>query len=195
MALGPWFTSFVGVFLGTVGVAILADEDGNLTSPANPFGAIIEEMMKLGGFARVTGTIAVTSSLAAIMSTADSLVIAISQLVTVDMIYPLRPNASTRDMTLVGKGVSLVAVVLSVVVGLLWDEGTVNTMHRDWVNARLSHTFLCLIGITELGNIQFALSLQCVPVFLVGLYCKSMELLSDRLPVESNHVSAYLTMK
>jgi Na+/proline symporter len=141
MALGPWFTSFVGVFLGTVGVAILADEDGNLTTPANPFGAIIEEIMKLGGFAKVTGTIAITASLAAIMSTADSLIIAISQLVTVDLIYPLRPNASTGEMTLVGKGVSLVAVVLSVVVGLFWDDGTISTMHKERFNAKFSHTF------------------------------------------------------
>jgi len=127
MAFGPWLTSFVGVFLGTVGVVILADKDGNYTSPANPFASIVEEIMNLGGFAKATGTIAVTASLAAIMSTADSLIIAISQLVTVEMVYPLRPHATTIEMTLIGKGVSLISVALSLLVGLYWDEGTQET--------------------------------------------------------------------
>jgi Na+/proline symporter len=103
---------------------MLADDDGKLTSPVSPFTSILEEIMALGGFAKVAGTIAVTASLAAIMSTADSLIIAISQLVTVDLVYPLRPHASTIEMTLVGKGVSFVAVALSLLVGIYWDEGT-----------------------------------------------------------------------
>lgn len=70
-----------GVFIGTVGVMIL---DG--AEVASPFASIMEAMMDEGGFAKVIGIIAVTSSLAAIMSTADSLVIAISQLITVEVV-------------------------------------------------------------------------------------------------------------
>jgi Na+/proline symporter len=117
MTAGPWFTSFVGIFMGTVGVAILVNEDGSPQSPSNPFAAILEEIMNLGGFAKGAGVIAVTASLAAIMSTADSLIIAISQLVTVEIIYPLRPTASPTEISWIGKGVSFMAVVVALLVG------------------------------------------------------------------------------
>lgn len=147
MTAGPWFTSFVGIFMGTVGVTMLADSAGNATSPANPFTAILEEMMSLGGFALGAGVIAVTASLAAIMSTADSLIIALSQLITVEVIYPLRPSASTTEVTIIGKAVSLFSVIIALLVGIFWDE-----------------------GISDLGEIQFALSAQAVPAFLTGLF-------------------------
>ncbi len=147
MTMGPWFTSFVGIFMGTVGVVILADKDGNPTDHTSPFTAILEEVMSLGGFAKGAGVIAVTASLAAIMSTADSLIIAISQLITVEIVYPMRPNATTTEVTIVGKFVSLMSVVLGLLVGVFWDK-----------------------GITDLGAIQFGLSAQAVPAFLIGLF-------------------------
>ena len=85
MAIGPWFTTFVGVFMGTIGVAMLAGKG----TPANPFSAILEEVMNVGGLAKGAGVIAFTASLAAIMSTADSLIIAVSQLITMEIIRPL----------------------------------------------------------------------------------------------------------
>jgi Na+/proline symporter len=45
--------------------------------------------MDLGGFPYFMELIAVTASLAAIMSTADSLLIAISQIVTEEIVYPV----------------------------------------------------------------------------------------------------------
>jgi SSS family solute:Na+ symporter len=117
MTVGPWFTSLVGVFMGTVGVAMLADENGVPTVPANPFAAILEEVMNIGGFATGAGVICVTASLAAIMSTADSLLIAVSQLITVEIVYPLRPTASPTEIAMVGKAVSLFSALLAVLVG------------------------------------------------------------------------------
>lgn len=102
----------VGVFIGTVGVMIL---DG--AKVASPFAAILEAMMDHGGFSKVIAVIAFTASLAAIMSTADSLVIAISQLVTVEIAYPLRPNATPKSIAWIGRIVSLFAVVISLVIG------------------------------------------------------------------------------
>lgn len=106
MTVGPWLTTFVGIFMGTVGVAILADEDGNPAAVANPFASILEELMNLGGFPKVAGVICVTASLAAIMSTADSLIIAISQLVTMEIVHPLRPTITSREIGFIGKFVS-----------------------------------------------------------------------------------------
>ena len=119
MTMGPWFTSLVGIFMGTVGVMMLVDKETGEPNPdvPNPFSSILEEIMNLGGFAKGAGAIAVTASLAAIMSTADSLIIAISQLVTVEIVYPLHPKATPNDISVVGKIVSLVSVVLALLVG------------------------------------------------------------------------------
>ena len=117
MAIGPWFTSFVGVFLGTVGVIMLVNDNGEVAEPSNPFSAILEEIMSLGGFAEAAGVIAITASLAAIMSTADSLIIALSQLITTEIIYPLRPKATPTEMAMAGKMASLFSVILALLVG------------------------------------------------------------------------------
>jgi SSS family solute:Na+ symporter len=117
LTVGPWFTTFVGIFIGTMAVNFLVNEDGTPENPASPFAAILDELIAMGGFARASATIAVTASLAAIMSTADSLINALSQLITTEMIYPLRPNATPTLMTWYGRIVSTFAVVFSLLIG------------------------------------------------------------------------------
>jgi Na+/proline symporter len=109
---GMWFMMMVGVFIGTLGVQIL---DGAETS--SPFTDILEQVMDLGGFPYFIGLIAVTASLAAIMSTADSLLIAISQIVTEEIVYPLYPEASPADMVWIGRLVSLSAAMIASLAG------------------------------------------------------------------------------
>ena len=109
---GMWFMMMVGVYIGTVGVQILNGKD-----VASPFTAILEEVMELGGFPKVIALIAVTGSLAAIMSTADSMLIAISQLVTEEIVYPCYPEATPADMAWVGRCVSFLAAVIATILG------------------------------------------------------------------------------
>jgi len=118
MNAGPFLTTLVSVFLGTVGVHILGGVE-----TASPFSDILEAIMEIGGFAEVTAVIAFTASLAAIMSTADSLIIAISQLITAEIVYPLRPHASPIQVTWYARFASLVTVIVALIVGLLWNEG------------------------------------------------------------------------
>jgi hypothetical protein len=137
-----------------MGVAVLVDPDsGEPLSPADPFTAILESLMDLGGFPEVCACIGITASLAAIMSTADSLIIAISQLITVEILYPMMPNSTPAKMAWYGRGSSLLAVALALVVGLTWNE-----------------------GITDLGKIQFPLTAQVVPTFMIGLFVKNQAL-------------------
>ena len=75
------------------------------------------------GFAYVIGVIALTSSLAAIMSTTDSLIIAISQLITVEVIWPLRPNGTQRQLAWSGRITSLLSVSVALITGILWKKG------------------------------------------------------------------------
>ena len=136
---------FVGIYLGTVGVQMLNGAD-----VASPFTSILEEVMNVGGFAKFVGIIAFTASLAAIMSTADSLIIALSQLVTVEVLYPMFKSKSPGFITVLGRCVSFVAVAISLGVGILWKS-----------------------GVSDLGAIQFPLTMQGVPAFLFALFATS----------------------
>ncbi|CAB9503644.1 Sodium/proline symporter [Seminavis robusta] len=144
MTGGMWLLMFGGVFIGTVGVAIVPDDGEAIV---NPLAAILEEIMNLGGFPLLIGLITITASLAAIMSTVDSLLVAISQLVTEEVAYPLYPNATPDKMAWVGRAVSFVAIVIATVLGLTWDD-----------------------GITHLANINFQLSFQTLFIFMIGLF-------------------------
>eukprot|EP00523_Entomoneis_sp_CCMP467_P001185 CAMPEP_0168750260 /NCGR_PEP_ID=MMETSP0724-20121128/17173_1 /TAXON_ID=265536 /ORGANISM="Amphiprora sp., Strain CCMP467" /LENGTH=730 /DNA_ID=CAMNT_0008798261 /DNA_START=26 /DNA_END=2218 /DNA_ORIENTATION=+ len=145
LTVSPWVAMFIGVFLGTVGVQILSD--AGVEDPANPFTAIIEEVMNVGGFAKGVGVISLTASLAAIMSTADSLIIAASQLITVEIVYPLRPNASPMLVAWRGRGVSLLTTAFALIIGITWKD-----------------------GVGDLAAINFAITIMAVPSFVVGLY-------------------------
>ena len=121
LTVGPWLTAFVGVFIGTMGVQMLYDA-GN-EDPPSPFTAILEQFLALGGFPEAVGVIALTASLAAIMSTADSLIIAISQLITVEVIWPSKPDASQSQLTWLARLSSLLAVIIALVTGIFWKAG------------------------------------------------------------------------
>jgi hypothetical protein len=142
MNVGPWSSQLVSIFLGTVGVQFLKGQGG-----ASPFSSVISAMMNLGGFPEAVGVIAYTATLAAIMSTADSLVIAISQLITVEFIYPFKPNATPKEMTWYGRFVSLITVIIALVIGIYWSA-----------------------GISDLAQLQFPLTFAIVPPFLFGLF-------------------------
>lgn len=151
MTFGPWFTMFVGVFIGTVGVQILSDNGIDITpsGPAwsSPFTAIVEQVIALGGFAKGIGIIALTASLAAIMSTADSLIIAISQLVTVECVWPFVQDEASHKIVWIGRATSLVSCVLATIMGLLWRT-----------------------GVSALTAINFPIIIQVVPAYIFGLY-------------------------
>jgi Na+/proline symporter len=51
------------------------------------------------------------------MSTADSFLVAISQLITEEIVYPINPEASPKEMAWVGRAVSFVAVVIASLMG------------------------------------------------------------------------------
>ena len=150
MALGPWFCQLIGIVAGGVGVEALRDAYADVgAEPSSPFTAIVESLMDASGFGYFAGLLILTASLAAIMSTADSLLIAISQLATTELFYPLWPRATPRQVTHVAHGASLVAMVAATAIALYAD------------------------GLAQLQSIQFGMSLQSVPIFLVGLYAPS----------------------
>ena len=133
LSVSVWFTMLPAVYIGTVGVQILGG-----AAISSPFTSIIQSIIDLGGFPAAVGYITLTASLAAIMSTTDSIVIAISQLITSEIFYPIKPNVSPRAITWSARFASLIAAAVALLVGIFW---------RD--------------GITSLTSIQFPLSSKC----------------------------------
>ncbi|CAB9503729.1 Sodium/proline symporter [Seminavis robusta] len=148
MGAGVWVLMLGGVFIGTVAVQILKDL-GKDETVTNAFTELLSEVIGLGGFPKLVGLLAVTATLAAIMSTADSLLVAISQLVTEEVVYPFSPDASPATMVWVGRAVSFCAVVISSLMGISWDK-----------------------GVSEVASINFQLSAQSIWIFLIGLFAK-----------------------
>jgi len=60
----------------------------------------------------IIGFLVFVSGMAAIMSAADSILIAIAQVITTEIAYTLRPSASPHEINLVGKGVSFIMFCL-----------------------------------------------------------------------------------
>ena len=149
VSLGPWLNFISAIFIGTVGVTVLVNPDGSPMQTTDAYSDILEVLMGLGGFAEIASSIAITASLAAIMSTADSLIIAVSQLVTVELVQPLLSGCSSQRKYMVwyGRASSLLAVALALLIGLYWN-GEINDM----------------------AAIQFPLSTQALPAFLFGLF-------------------------
>jgi len=149
VTIAPWTIFLVGIFMGTVGVQMLGNEE--VTN--SPFSSIIEKIMELGGFCEFVGVIAFTAGLAAVMSTADSLIIASSQLITTEIVFPIiekyhyNDTLSSNTITWCSRIVSLITTIIALLIGLFWDA-----------------------GITAMGALQFPLSMQCVPIFYLGLY-------------------------
>src|SRR5210317_58337 len=54
------------------------------------------------------------------MSTTDSILISISQIITSDIIYPMRPQATPKQVNWFGRAVSFVVAALSLVLALTW---------------------------------------------------------------------------
>ena len=114
--LGPWLTTVAAIFIGTMGVSIIGQsceaitdvaENEDCNNPASPFSSVLNLLMLGGGFGEVAAVILYTSALAAIMSTTDSSVlISISQIITSDILYPMRPNATPSQVAWFGRFVS-----------------------------------------------------------------------------------------
>jgi Na+/proline symporter len=83
-----WFMMMIGVFIATIRVQILKDNEVEGKEVTSPFILVVEEVMDLGGYARVIRLVAITAALASIMSTTNSLLIVISYIVTEEIVYP-----------------------------------------------------------------------------------------------------------
>ena len=180
-----------GVFIGTVGVMMLNGE--TVASPfTSILEALMDEggFAKAIGVIAATASLAAISEFIIIhirfvrvpianlmnliiisrsvdnyaVSMADSLVIAISQLVMVEIVYPLRPSTTPKEIAWIGCAVSLIGATLALLIGYVFYCITCAKAHCQ----NLTSFFPCCSifwkeGIADMGAIQFPLSMQAVP--------------------------------
>lgn len=138
-----------------MGVQIVGDACQSSSNPAecrnvaSPFVAILNILMSIGGFPEVAAIIFYCSALAAVMSTTDSVLISLSQIVTTDILYPMRPNSTPRQIALMGRAVSVAIAAISLVIALSWKG-----------------------SIILLFELALPISMQIVLAFIAGLYSK-----------------------
>jgi Na+/proline symporter len=66
---------------------------------------------------------------------------------TAEFAYPMLTNASPSTITWIGRVVAIILVIIALIIGLVWDK-----------------------GLTDLRKVQFGISLQCIPSFIIGLF-------------------------
>mmetsp|Transcript_4892 Transcript_4892/g.7623 ORF Transcript_4892/g.7623 Transcript_4892/m.7623 type:complete len:600 (-) Transcript_4892:1622-3421(-) len=150
ISLAPWFAVIPAIFLGTMSVQILVDN--GIENVTSPFASMLELIMDLGGFAYVVGVIASTATLAAIMSTADSVLIAISQLLTSEVFTHVLPKSSPKVICILGRLSTFLIMALALVAAFLGGQNLI-----------------------DLILIQNGLMLNNLPIYFFGLYGRSID--------------------
>ena len=142
------------------GISYLSNYNG--LSPENKernaFEAILSILRDNGGFTSFISYSALLSGIGAIMSTADSSLIGVSNTVSVDIFYDWiykNQNKNERSIVNIGKIVSLVMIGLCIGLACLFQSETIKNGKTDY---------------GKYNVIQKGILWQAVPAYLFGLY-------------------------
>jgi SSS family solute:Na+ symporter len=149
MAFLPLTTALIAVLFGVTAAARLGDElaaseiqgDGVLT-------AVLNEVRAGSPLGRWLVVLIFSAILAALMSTADSVILSVSSMITKDFFAVFQPTWSERKLTRVGKFCSWVIVVIAVAMAIYYRE----------------------VRLVNLLKIKFELLVQLAPAFFLGLH-------------------------
>lgn len=153
MSFSAFITMIPGIVLGLYGASLMPT-DNPAVDGKGFFGRIMEDILSRGLGNAVVVTIVLTSSLAAIMSTADSALIGLSNVISVDIFKGwLAPSYNERKLVMVGKISSIIsaAICLAISIGGL--------------------------DLTKLAVLQSSVLIQCLPGFIMGFYWPGMRAL------------------
>jgi len=121
-------------------------------NPKAIFSLVVMDIINSGFIGRIFGSISLAASLAAIMSTADSCLISVSHMVTLDVLKPLvgDENASEEEdkkLLMFGRGVTLALAVVCAGLAAAVD-----------------------VNLSFMIQFQSAFLSQCFPAMVLGLY-------------------------
>ncbi len=153
MAFMPLFTTLFALLVGVIGAA----QNYDLAKDTYILPAIMREIMADSMIGYCLVVLLAAAIMAALMSTADSVLLIISAMITKDLYARfINPDASESDLTRLGKWVSLVVVVL--MAGL-----AVGLYHFRDNNILIT-----------LMKLKFEMLLQLAPGFILGLHWKNL---------------------
>jgi SSS family solute:Na+ symporter/sodium/pantothenate symporter len=144
MAFLPLTTTLIAVLFGVTAAARM----GAGIEGEHVLTVVLNEIHQSSQLGRWLVVVLFSAILAALMSTADSVVLSLSSMVTKDFVAVARPNWSQRRLTYVGKICSWVVIAIAAAIAI-----------------RLRET-----GLVTLLKIKFELLTQLVPAFFLGLH-------------------------
>jgi SSS family solute:Na+ symporter/sodium/pantothenate symporter len=145
MAFVPLATALVAVMVGIIGLAHIPDLERSDTILT----VVCRHIQETSPFGRWLVVILFAGILAAIMSTADSVLLSISSMVTKDLYgQHIRPDATEAEMTRVGKACSWVLIVIAAALAIK----------------------LRGVSLVSLLVLKFDFLIQLSPAFFLGLH-------------------------
>jgi SSS family solute:Na+ symporter/sodium/pantothenate symporter len=159
MSFMPLCATLIAVLVGVAVAAHLPDQlDGANSDTA--LTVMLRQVAAESWFGGLLVLVILAAIIGAIMSTGDSALLSISSMLTKDIYQGvISPDASQKQLTLVGKGVSVVLVI-----GLTWLTIYLNQLEGE-------------ITLVQLLGMKFDMLIQLAPAFMIGIHWKGMKTL------------------
>ena len=146
MAFLPLATTLVAVIFGVMAAAYVP---GFEVEPDKILTVVCREIQQQGVAGRMLVVLLFAAILAALMSTADSVLLSVSSMITKDFYAPLiRPEASDAELTRVGKMVSWTLISVATILAIAFKNTDLVTLLK----------------------VKFDLIVQLAPMFFLGLH-------------------------
>eukprot|EP01012_Entosiphon_sulcatum_P063112 TRINITY_DN9008_c0_g1_i1.p1 TRINITY_DN9008_c0_g1~~TRINITY_DN9008_c0_g1_i1.p1 ORF type:complete len:587 (+),score=53.38 TRINITY_DN9008_c0_g1_i1:20-1780(+) len=141
MMWSPFLVNLAGVVVG-----LIATDRHPGAVKAEVFGLVLADVLDHDAFSYVAGSLLLSASVAAVMSTTDSVLIALAHLLTADVFRPLLPGISGKSLMRIG---TVCSVVVATSAALL---------------AELK------VDLSQLILLQNLILCQVAPAYLLGMY-------------------------
>ena len=160
MAFLPLTASLIAVLVGVTAAASSAPELAALKDADSDrvFGEICRIVMEKSVFHRWLVVVLLSAVLAALMSTADSVLLSVSSMLTKDIYHrQINPAASEEKLTMIGKSVSWVVVTIMAAIAI-------------YLNSLENKPTL-----VKLMDMKFDMLMQLGPGFILGMHWRGMK--------------------
>ena len=160
MAFLPLTASLIAVLVGVTAAASSAPELAALKDADSDrvFGEICRIVMEKSVFHRWLVVVLLSAVLAALMSTADSVLLSVSSMLTKDIYHrQINPAASEEKLTTIGKSVSWVVVTIMAAIAI-------------YLNSLENKPTL-----VKLMDMKFDMLMQLGPGFILGMHWRGMK--------------------
>lgn len=145
----PFFVQFPLCFVGLAGRVVHPETENSKAI----FSLVVLDVINSGALGRIFGSLSLAASLAAIMSTADSCLIAVSHMITLDVLKPLvgdgeQTEEQDKKLLTYGRGVTLGLAVVCAAFTVLFPN----------------------VNLSSMIQFQSAILAQVFPAMVLGLY-------------------------